>query len=299
MLLITYEETLKLLQQEKVVAVPTETVYGLAGLATSTIAVNEIFEIKQRPKNRSLIVHYGERPLWLRDCVWSYDAELLANAFWPGPLSIILPRSLSSLLCAEVSDNTVAIRRPSHQNMMRLCDECGPLAAPSANKYQKLSPTTAEHAQQALSDIPVMLDLTVEHKVGIESTIIDLTTTPYNICRLGSIPIEALQKLVHCTCNSGNNTPGSGRHYQPSKPIRLNALTIATEEALLSFGMHNLHAQWEENLSATENLTEAAANFYSKLWRLSNTDCKQIAVMPIPDHGVGKALNDKLLKAVM
>ena len=194
----TRKQAAELLLQEKVIAVPTETVYGLAGLASSPKAVNKIFTIKQRPKTRPLIVHYGNEPLWLRDCIWHEDAALLAEAFWPGPLTMILERSVGAKLCSEVSGSyhTVAIRRTAHKNMAWLCDTCGPLAAPSANGYQQLSTTTIEDVQKALPTV-----LSFKNDVtcaGVESTIIDLTSKPYYVRRLGGVSLIDIRAIVEC-----------------------------------------------------------------------------------------------------
>lgn len=297
---VDFDSAVVLLNSGEIVAVSTDTVFGLAGCAESAHAVRQIFHAKQRPLDRPLIVHYGAKPLWQRDCVWTADAESLAQHFWPGPLTMILERNPNSKLCAEVSGcgTTISVRRPLSAQMSALCDTCGPLAAPSANMYQKLSNTTQENTQRAMPEIAVLGGPRAQH--GIESTILDLTTQPYRMRRAGVIALEQLQQYVECVDGTDDKTstaPGTGKHYQPSKPLRLNATHVEPSEALLCFGESGLRAQWTENLSHNSDLAEAAYNLYCMLNKLSMTDCTQIAVVPIPNEGIGVAINDKLLHA--
>lgn len=290
----------KLLKKGKLVAIPTETVFGLAASAVKAHAVRRVFRTKRRPTNRALIVHYGTKPLWLRDCQWTADAQILADNFWPGPLTMILRRNSQSPICADVSGfgNTIAVRRSASLQMSRLCDRCGPLAAPSANLYQELSTTTDVNAARALRSIAVLHG--ERCTVGIESTIVDLTTQEYCIRRLGSITREQIARFVPCVVGEElQGCPGSGKHYQPSKPLRLGAIDVQRGEALLCFGPTELRARWMANLSVSGDLDEAARNLYMMLHDLSMTECDGIAVAPIPTVGVGAAVNDKLARAVM
>jgi L-threonylcarbamoyladenylate synthase len=213
---------------------------------------------------------------------------------------MILRRNPGTKLCAEISGGgaTVSVRRPLSSQMSELCDACGPLAAPSANMYQKLSNTTTENAARSMPDTPILEGPRSQH--GLESTIIDLTTQPYRIRRAGMISLAHLRQYVECvdgTTDTSSKAPGAGKHYQPSKPLRLNATHVEQDEALLCFGKCDLSAQWIENLSPTGNLEEAAYNLYYMLERLSVTDCQLIAVVPIPHKGIGVVINDKLLHA--
>jgi L-threonylcarbamoyladenylate synthase len=291
-----------LLLNGNVVIVPTETVYGLAGCATQDSAVRQIFTTKERPFDKPLIVHYGTRLLWKRDTIWTIDAERIASVFWPGPLTLILRRNPRSPLSFLVSRTTIAIRRTTHPDTTWLCDKCGPLAAPSANKYQRLSATTIRDAGDALPDVPILDTTSPVLNVGIESTILDLTTKPYLVRRAGCITPEELSQVVDCqyaTASPDLSIPGSGKHYQPRKPVRLNAISIDPGEGLLSFGKPDLDARWHYNLSPIGDLQEAAKNLYKMLWELDRTDCSRIAIVPIPDCGVGVALNEKLQRATL
>ena len=294
---VTFEQAVLILESNNIVAIPTDTVYGLAGRAYSADAVKKIFQTKGRPQNRPLIVHYGVKPLWETDVIWNHDAELLANRFWPGPLTMILPLRVKSKIAREVTglSDSLAIRRPKLGQMSALCDLIGPLAAPSANKYQKLSATTSE----MLRNLRVPFLDGEECSVGLESTIIDLRSKPYIVQRIGSVTIEELRatglQVEMMKCES--NLPGSGAHYQPDKPLRLNATTVCAGEAVLNFGNSNLVAPCSLNLSVNGNLDEAAFNLYRMLHCLDSYDCNAIVVAPIPNFGSGCAINDRLQRA--
>ena len=296
------------LREGKLVAIPTETVYGLAADATNDQAIASIYALKKRPQFNPLIVHVDsiERATTLAQ--WNKTAQRLAEVFWPGPLTFILPRRPSCAISPFVSAGleTLAIRMPSHPVAQRLIAgaDC-PLAAPSANPSEALSPTTAKHVWEAFKDnenCPLIID-GGSCVVGIESTIIDLTTSP-TVLRWGSVPPEELEKVIGSLATSEGAAPHQPkapgqmhRHYAPHHRLRLNATSVYAQEALLAFGPNPLKgACFTLNLSSSGNLVEATANLFAMLHQLDQIACQTIAVMPIPAMGLGLAINDRLYR---
>ena len=282
------------------VAFPTETVYGLGADATNATAVAAIFEAKQRPSFNPLIVHVPNVEFARSIVQWTETAQILADSFWPGPLTMVLPlkrgHNIASLVTAGL--DTLAIRIPSHPAAQALLSAFGgPVAAPSANPSGRISPTTADHVIAGLNGrIAAVIDAG-PCQVGLESTIIGLANEP-TLLRPGGIATEDIeQALGTALVHSGNGTtptsPGQlASHYAPSAAVRLNARDKRGDEVLLGFGpMH-----CDLNLSETGDLAEAAANLFDFLHQLDATG-KPIAVAPIPDHGLGIAINDRLRRA--
>ncbi|MBL8676084.1 MAG: threonylcarbamoyl-AMP synthase [Alphaproteobacteria bacterium] len=293
------EEALQLLQVGDLIALPTETVYGLAADATQDLAVAKIFEQKNRPSINPLIIHSATQTTFQKEVKWNERAQLLADAFWPGPLTLVLPRKLTSSisLLASAGLETLAVRIPQHPVALNFLKKFRkPLAAPSANLSGKVSPTTAEHV---LDDFPNLFILNGGvTTIGLESTILDLTSTLPSILRPGGISQEELEKVIGPIQMHGSSiikAPGMMKsHYAPHLPLRLNALASQPGEAFLGFGPT---AQSDLNLSVTGELREAAANLFKMLRLLDKMEFKGIAVAPIPMHGLGLALNDRLHRA--
>lgn len=283
------------------VAFPTETVYGLGADARDDRAVARIFEAKGRPRFNPLIVHV-ESIARARDFVeWSDAAEIVATAFWPGPLTLVLPLAegarLSPLVTAGLP--TLALRVPAHPAAHALLAEFGgPVAAPSANPSGRISPTRAEHVLEGLRG---RVDAVVDGgacPVGVESTILGLADGPV-LLRPGGVPVEALEAALGGPVaqrieGEALNAPGQMRsHYAPGARVRLDAEVPREGEAMLGFGA----VEGDLNLSETGDLLEAAANLFHHLHALDAKGVAGIAVAPIPERGLGRAINDRLRRA--
>lgn len=283
------------------VALPTETVYGLGADARNDHAVARIFEAKGRPRFNPLIVHVASAEVARRYVHWGETAQKLADAFWPGALTLVLPirddAGLSPLVTAELP--TLAIRVPAHpvaQALLRRFD--GPVAAPSANPSGKISPTTAQHVIDGLSGrIEAILD-GGPCPVGVESTIVGLSDTP-TLLRPGGVASEDIEAVLGAPLAQRNQSdpltaPGQMlSHYAPGARVRLNATSIKPGEMLLGFGPVTCTL----NLSESGNLVEAAANLFHHLHALDAMNPDGIAVSPIPFTGLGAAINDRLSRA--
>ncbi len=285
------------LRQNKLVAFPTETVYGLGGNALSDAAVASIYETKGRPTFNPLIVHVPSQAEAEKYVVFNDVAKKLAAKFWPGPLTLVLPRRADCPLSLLVSAglDTVAIRVPAHPLAQSLLKACGlPIAAPSANKSGHVSPTLAAHVREEFGDSVMILDGGA-CDVGIESTVVDVSENTPVVLRPGSVMME---DWVHASAGMTIKSPGMlERHYAPNKKLRLNATDIKPGEALLAFGTPLQGAIIVENLSAKKDLKEAAANLFKMLRALDASNATSIAAMPIPEEGLGIAINDRLRRA--
>jgi L-threonylcarbamoyladenylate synthase len=293
------EEACQLLLVGGLIGLPTETVYGLAADATQDLAVAKIFEQKKRPSLNPLIIHGASQDTFQNHVEWNERAQLLADTFWPGPLTLVLPRkSTSSIsLLASAGLETLAVRVPHHPVALTLLKKLGkPLAAPSANRSGKVSPTTADHVAEDFPDLFILEGGATT--IGLESTILDLTSPTPLILRPGGISQEELEAVIGPLQGHDGGTikaPGMMKsHYAPHLPLRLNVLEPHAGEAFLAFGPA---AQWDLNLSETEDLREAAANLFKMLRLLDQREFKGIAVAPIPMQGLGRALNDRLQRA--
>ncbi|WP_231712400.1 L-threonylcarbamoyladenylate synthase [Vineibacter terrae] len=298
-----------LIQAGALVAFPTETVYGLGGDATSDRAVAGIFAAKGRPQFNPLIAHVPDAAAARAHVAWSETAELLAQRFWPGPLTLVLPRRAGcavSLLCSAGLD-TLAVRAPSHPVAQALLRATGrPVAAPSANRSGAVSPTTAAHVAATLGpDVALVLD-GGPCAVGVESTVVDLTAGRPTLLRPGGATREAIEAVIGALAlGPAIGAPGAlhapgqlESHYAPSRPVRLDAERAGSDEGLLAFGPAVPGgAAVTLNLSPQGDLAEAAANLFAMLRALDRPDIARIAVMAIPDHGLGLAINDRLRRA--
>ena len=294
----------------RLVAFPTETVYGLGADATNDLAVAKVFDAKGRPEFNPLIVHINnisdaEQFVSLKD-----RAHELANAFWPGPLTLILPRLNNAKISrlASAGLDTIAIRCPDNEIAQALLQASKrPVVAPSANRSGHLSPTEACHVAE---DLGTSVDLIIDGgktTIGIESTVLALMDTP-EILRPGAITKTEIEKIIG-EVGSGNEThlkqpetlrsPGQLQsHYAPNAHLRLNTVNTNSGEALLAFGANRPASEGPViNLSPSGDLTEAASRLFSALRELDKSGCRTIAVMPIPCEGLGVAINDRLNRA--
>jgi L-threonylcarbamoyladenylate synthase len=300
----------RLLQDGQLVAFPTETVYGLGANALDDAAVARIYEAKNRPQFNPLIVHVPSAAAAARYAVFDRRAHTLAAAFWPGPLSLVLPRRAEGGLSLLVSAglDSVAVRVPDHPLALALLTAAGvPVAAPSANPSGRVSPTTAAHVAEGLGDrVSLILD-GGPCTVGVESTVVDLTGPHAVLLRPGGVSVEDLERVLNEPLDRPQAagpiaSPGMlASHYAPALPVRLNATHVTSNEALLAFGAPLTGAKITLNLSPAGNLTEAAANLFAHLRALDAAGgavgATAIAVMPIPDTGLGLAINDRLTRA--
>lgn len=296
-----FQRAAEIWQAGGLAALPTETVYGLGADARQDLAVARIFEAKGRPRFNPLIVHIAEISQAKALVEWTDLADRLASAFWPGPLTLVLPiradSGLSPLVTADLP--TLAIRMPAHpvaRTALKLFD--GPIAAPSANPSGKISPTTADHVIAGLSgNIDAILDGGA-CEVGLESTIVGLADEPI-LLRPGGLPREALEAALGAPLKDHTErdplvAPGQmTSHYAPGAAVRLNASSKTENEVLLGFG----DVACDLNLSPSGDLREAAANLFHHLHALDAMGANGIAVAPVPDQGLGVAINDRLRRA--
>jgi L-threonylcarbamoyladenylate synthase len=290
------------------VAFPTETVYGLGADATNAAAVAAIFAAKDRPAFNPLIVHVADLDAAQDLGRFPAAAEALAKAFWPGPLTLVVPKTaacgIAELATAGLA--TVAVRVPAHRIARSLLAAAGlPLAAPSANRSGHVSPTTALHVAADLAQRVALILDGGPAPLGLESTVVDATHPHPVILRLGAITRQAIADALGApvAVASGSDalpvSPGMlKRHYAPRAKLRLAAAEAHQEEALLAFGPSPpAHAGPRFNLSPTGDLVEAAANLFAGLRTLDAAGTSSIAVMPIPEEGLGEAINDRLRRA--
>lgn len=292
---------------------PTETVYGLAANALDGEAVAKIFEAKCRPSFNPLIIHVPSLEAAGEYVEINEMAEAAAHHFWPGPLTLILPRKADCLISelASAGLETLAVRVPAHPVALDLLKTCKlPLAAPSANKSGNLSPTTPAHVHEQLGEQVEMILAAGPCEVGLESTVLDLSGDAPVILRPGGVSAEQLSEALgrDVSYDAGDaekpKSPGLLlKHYAPNKPLRLNAIDLKDDEALLAFGSdkfmaaHDFPQERKRNLSENQDLHEAAANLFAMLKELDQCDAETIAVMAIPENGIGKAINDRLRRA--
>jgi L-threonylcarbamoyladenylate synthase len=304
-----------LLRGGELVAFGTETVYGLGADATDAHAVAAIFAAKGRPHFNPLICHYPDSDAAFAQVADTPAARALARAFWPGPLTLVLPRRAECevALLAGAGLETLAARVPAHPVALELLRAVGrPVAAPSANRSGQVSPTTARHVLDGLSGrIAAVLDCGA-CAVGVESTVLDLTAPRPVLLRPGGVTTEAIEALVgavgrgipHAVAEASRGLRSPGlmvSHYAPALPVRLDAEAVSADEALLAFGPPLPGAGAMFALSAAGDLTEAAASLFAGLRWLDaegqRLGLRRIAAMPIPPHGLGLAISDRLERA--
>ncbi|TDI54192.1 MAG: threonylcarbamoyl-AMP synthase [Alphaproteobacteria bacterium] len=293
----------------ELVAIPTETVYGLAADAENGDAVALVFKAKGRPRFNPLICHADSLAMAERHGVFDARARRLAREFWPGPLTLILPKKPGSPVHDLVSAGlaTIGLRVPAGPVRDLIAAFGQVVAAPSANLSGRMSPTRAEHvALQLGGDVALILDAGPA-QIGVESTIVALDRRQARLLRPGGLASQAIEavlgeKLQRVASGDKVEAPGMlASHYAPQTPLRLNASKVRPGEALLAFGPDLPEgadtAILLRNLSPTGDLSQAAANFFQALHELDAAGAETIAAMPIPDHGLGEAINDRLARA--
>ena len=292
------------LREGRLVAFPTETVYGLGADATNDEAVARVYAAKGRPSFNPLIAHVPDLEEAFALGQFTEEAKSLARAFWPGPLSLVVPRAASCpvSLLASAGHDSIAIRIPSHPMALDLLKATGrPVVAPSANPSGKISPTTAEHVRRHLKDKVAMVLDGGRCKVGVESSVVSFLADGPKLLRQGGVPRTEIEKVLgHAIAVESHSArphaPGQLlSHYAPHAELRLNADAPREGEAYLGFGPLHAHGPW--TLSARGDLVEAAASLFRLLHEIDATGVARIAVAPVPHHGLGEAINDRLLRA--
>ena len=287
------EEAARLISEGYPVAIATETVYGLAADATNPEAVARIYEAKGRPSFNPLIVHVPDLATAERIGEFSDEARALARRCWPGPLTLVVPlrndACIPSLITAGLS--TIALRVPAHPAVQALLRRTGrPLAAPSANASGRISPTKAEHVLQSLDGRILLIVDAGPTERGLESTIVGVTDGRVRLLRRGPIEIEGAVREESAEIEA----PGQlASHYAPAKPLRLNASEAADNEFMIGFGTIGGNV----NLSPTADLVETASRLFDLLHVADASSMPKIAIAPIPDEGLGAAINDRLRRA--
>lgn len=305
------DETIRLaaeaLARGKLVAFPTETVYGLGANALDPSAVAKVFAAKERPRFNPLIVHVlgGEEAEVY--AVVGQTARKLIDAFWPGPLSLVLPRRdgcpIADLVSAGL--DTIALRAPSHAVARALLERAKlPIAAPSANRSGRISPTTAAHVEAELGSLPAMILDGGPCTLGLESTVLGIDGCEVTLLRSGALARERIESVLGRKADASKTaaapaSPGQlAAHYAPETSLRLNVTLPLPGEVLLAFGPEVPKFKGPTlNLSQRGDLVEAAANFFASLRSLDGLEATAIAVMPIPETGLGEAINDRLKRA--
>jgi len=299
------KKAIKYLNNNDCVAIPTETVYGLAGNAYSDSATNKIFTLKKRPKKNPLIVHYYNLDLLRKDCIINNRFLKLYKKFCPGPISFILKLKKKSLISKNVTNNkkTLAVRFPKHPLTRKLLGRLKyPLAAPSANITTRISSVEKQDVFEEFGkNIKFILD-GGKSKIGVESTIITLINKP-QILRLGGLERSKLNKYLKIKAKYVKKSknilvPGQGKvHYSPKIPIRLNVKNPKQCEAFILIKKRKLSDKNYYYLCKNKNLKEAAKNLYSVLRKIKKKKFKGIAVQKIPNVGLGETINDRLIRA--
>ena len=298
----------QILNKGGLVSVKAETVYGLACDPSNHEAISKLYNLKNRPSSNPLIIHVNSLDM-LEDIAEDSKTTLsIINFFWPGPLTLILPRKKNNkvLNLAVAGLNTVAVRMPASEIFLKIINKFGkPLAAPSANQSGYISSTKASHVIESFGkNIELVID-SGQSKYGLESTIIDLSSEKVVIRRLGVIDKQLLEKKLEIKVyenykpkNKKPNSPGqSFKHYSPNTPIKLNVKFPEENDAFLGFGSIKINHKPSLNLSENGDLMEAAFNLFNFLRKLDKLKKKKISIYPIPKKGIGKVINERLNRA--
>ncbi len=295
----------KYLDSNECIAVPTETVYGLAGNAYSDSTVKKIFKLKKRPANNPLIVHYYNLKGLEEDCIINEDFKKLYNKFSPGPITYVLKLKKNSKISKHVTNNknTIAIRFPKHPLLRRLLKILDyPLAAPSANISSKLSSVQPSDVREEFGKKLKYILIGGRCSIGVESTIINLTNN-LSILRLGGLNVSKIKKIlkkqISVKIKSRNKiSPGLfSLHYSPGIPLRMNVKKPNKEEAFILIKKRKINSKNYFFLSKNNNLSKAARNLYPLIRKIKNKGYKKIAVEKIPNIGIGQTINDRLERA--
>ena len=306
------QQASSLLQSGEVVAIPTETVYGLGASIHFPKAIDYIFELKGRPRTNPLIVHVANLEQVEVLCShFPVELKKLAQKFWPGSLTLVLPKSDNVSDQITAGKNTVGVRIPNHHTFLKVLEKVGPVAAPSANPFERISPTTAKHV---VDYFPIGLKMVLDGgpcQAGIESTIIGFENGQIIVYRLGAISIEAIEKVVgkvtlYQTTKSKVVTPGmSKKHYAPQTKTtvtpEIEEFIAEHKESKIGLVRFKTIPQGivaeERTLSESGNLAEAAQNIYKVLHELDQLDLDYIVIEPLPDLELGKSINERLSRA--
>ena len=293
----------ELIHAGQIVAIPTETVYGLAADAQNADAVARIYAAKGRPDFNPLIVHVASKAAAEKLAIFNALADRIADHFWPGPLTLVLPLQPDAPVARAVTAglSTIAIRCPAHPVMQALLAKTGvSLAAPSANPSGSVSPTRAAHVLTGLGGaVPMILD-GGPCAAGLESTIVAIREDCWEILRPGPVTADEIEKVAGSapltTSNGAIEAPGQlASHYAPAKAVRLNAIAAEPHEWFIGFGSLN----GDDNLAPSSDLAQAAANLFEALHKADASAARSIAIAPIPNEGIGIAINDRLARAAV
>ncbi len=300
------ENAVAILKNGGLVALPTETVYGLGADATNADAIAKVFELKNRPQFNPLISHVSDLEMAIQFGNFDDTAIKLANSFWPGPLTIIVPRiencEVCDLACAGLE--TIALRAPNHEIAQKIIAKFAkPIAAPSANISGHVSPTSAHHVETEFGEKLELIIDGGECQIGLESTVVSVLDGDVTILRHGAIGAEEIEKAIGFAPQIANlhdetspKSPGMMlRHYAPRTPVYMNSIEKNNGEILIGFGEMDCNF----NLSKTSNLAQAAANLYKHLRAADELSPKAIKIAPIPAIGIGIAINDRLSRAIV
>ena len=299
------ENAKKLLVSGELIIFPTETVYGLGGNAKDNNAIKKIYRVKKRPYNNPIICHFANINEIRKDFHLNALEELLAKKFWPGPLTLILKKKNISKISKLISNKSsfVGCRIPNNKLVLKLLDNLNfPIAAPSANMSKRTSVTRIDDLDKSLIK-KIFILKGKQSELGLESTVIKVTNKNIELLRYGSIePIDILKELNKSKIkiiNKSKISPGNlNKHYATKKNIRINVKNIKIDEGLINFGKNNLRSKIVNlNLSSKGNLKEASKNLFHYLHKLDRSKCKNIAVAPIPNIGLGLTINDRLKRA--
>ncbi len=297
------KKTLKCLNEGNIASLPTETVYGLAGNAYSKVAISKIFKLKKRPKKNPLIIHYYSIESLDKDAIYNKNFLKLYKKFCPGPITFVLKKKKSSKIksLATANLNTIAIRFPSHRiirNILKLSNF--PLAMPSANISSGLSPVSAFDVYEEFKRKIKIIINGGKSKIGIESTVVDLTDKP-KILRPGIISKNNIKKILNINISkkkTGIKAPGMlKKHYSPGIPVIIGKKPMSQNSAFIIFGRKYKERKNYYNLSKKADLKEAASNLYKIMRKIKRKGYKKIYVDKIPNSGPGVAINDRLLRA--
>jgi len=286
----------------ELVSLPTETVYGLAGLGTKIESAKKIYKLKERPLHKKLIFHCSDMKMVKKFFFLDQENEILAKRFWPGPLTLILKRKSFQIPKSLTINNDCAVRIPKNDFTIEVIKKVGlPLIMPSANKFKKLSPINAKMVSNQFKDTNLLIIDGGKCKIGLESTLVRILKNKLEIIRPGKISLSQIKKVLPYINLFNNNKekffPGtSKKHYSPNKQIYLNIKHPVDKSAYLNFGKK--HKKEFKNLSEKGSLNEAAKNLYHFIFLADqNKDFKTISIAPIPNRDIGEAINDRLKRA--
>ena len=286
----------------ELVSLPTETVYGLAGLGTKIESAKKIYKLKERPLHKKLIFHCSDMKMVKKFFFLDQENEILAKRFWPGPLTLILKRKSLQIPKSLTINNDCAVRIPKNDFTIEVIKKVGlPLIMPSANRFKKLSPINAKMVSDQFKDTNLLIIDGGKCKIGLESTLVRILKNKLEIIRPGKISLSQIKKVLPYINLFNNNKekffPGtSKKHYSPNKQIYLNIKHPVDKSAYLNFGKK--HKKEFKNLSEKESLNEAAKNLYHFIFLADqNKDFKTISIAPIPNQDIGEAINDRLKRA--